>query len=55
VESSCERGNESSGSIKCWNTVELLHTTGALLSSAQLHRVSYDLIAPGGFPCLLNS
>jgi hypothetical protein len=25
VESSCERGNEPSGSIKCWETAEWLH------------------------------
>jgi hypothetical protein len=25
VESSCERGNEPSGSIKCWETTEWLH------------------------------
>jgi hypothetical protein len=25
VDSSCERGNESSGSIKCWETTEWLH------------------------------
>jgi hypothetical protein len=25
VESSCERGNEPSGSIKCWETTEGLH------------------------------
>jgi hypothetical protein len=39
VESSCERGNEPSGSIKCW---ELLNgcTTCGLSSGTQLHRVS---------------
>jgi hypothetical protein len=26
VESSCERGNETSGSIRCWETTEWLHT-----------------------------
>jgi hypothetical protein len=25
VESSCECGNEPSGSIKCWETIKLLH------------------------------
>jgi hypothetical protein len=25
VESSCEHGNEFSGSVKCWKTTELLH------------------------------
>jgi hypothetical protein len=25
VESSCECGNEISGSIKCWETIEWLH------------------------------
>jgi hypothetical protein len=25
VETSCERGNEPSGSIKCWETTEWLH------------------------------
>jgi hypothetical protein len=25
VEGSCERGNEPSGSIKCWESTELLH------------------------------
>jgi hypothetical protein len=25
VESSCERGNEPSGSIKCWESTEWLH------------------------------
>jgi hypothetical protein len=25
VESSCELGNEPSGSIKCWETIERLH------------------------------
>jgi hypothetical protein len=31
VESSCKRGNEPSGSIKCWEAV------GGLSSSVQLH------------------
>jgi hypothetical protein len=25
VESSCEYGNESTDSVKCWETIELLH------------------------------
>jgi hypothetical protein len=25
VESSCECGNESSGSIKCWETIQLVY------------------------------
>jgi hypothetical protein len=25
VESSCERGNKSSGSLKCWETIEWPH------------------------------
>jgi hypothetical protein len=40
MESSCEHGNESLGSVKCWETIEWLHT-GGLSSGAQLHRVSY--------------
>jgi hypothetical protein len=39
VESSCEFGTESSGVMKCWETIEGLTTCG-LSSSAQLHRVS---------------
>jgi hypothetical protein len=37
LESSCECSNEPSGSIKCWDTTESLHSCGGLLSSAQLH------------------
>jgi hypothetical protein len=36
-ESSCVLGNEPSGSIKCWETIEWLHN---FLSCIQLHRVS---------------
>jgi hypothetical protein len=39
VESSCECGNEPSGSIKCWETIEWLHNWWPL-GSAQLHRVA---------------
>jgi hypothetical protein len=39
VESSCEYGNEPSGSIKCWEAIECF-TTGGLSSNVQLHRVS---------------
>jgi hypothetical protein len=39
VESSCEFGIESSGSMKCWETIEWLTSSG-LSSSVQLHRVS---------------
>jgi hypothetical protein len=36
VESSCERGYEPSGSIKCWETTEWLHNLWPLeLYSAQ--------------------
>jgi hypothetical protein len=34
VEDSCECGNEPSVSIKCWEVLEWLHTTGGLSSSA---------------------
>jgi hypothetical protein len=37
VESSCELGNEPSGSIKCWEVLEWLHNWG----SVQLYRISY--------------
>jgi hypothetical protein len=36
VEGSCEFGIETSGSIKCWETMSVLKA-GDLLSSAQLH------------------
>jgi hypothetical protein len=39
VESSCEFGIESSGSVKCWEIIGG-PITGGLSSSAQLHRVS---------------
>jgi hypothetical protein len=39
VESSCEFGIEPSDSMKCFETTSGL-TSGDLLSSAQLHRVS---------------
>jgi hypothetical protein len=37
VESSCKCGNETSGSIKCCETIEWLHNCG-LSSSAQLRK-----------------
>jgi hypothetical protein len=36
MESSCECGNEPSGSVKCWETMSGF-TTGGLSSSAQLY------------------
>jgi hypothetical protein len=39
VESSCGFGIEPSGSMKCWETIKGLTSSG-LSSSAQLHRVS---------------
>jgi hypothetical protein len=39
MESSCELGNEPSGSIKCWELSSGC-TTCALSSGTQLHRVS---------------
>jgi hypothetical protein len=39
-ESSCERGNEPSGSIKCWELPSGCTSSG-LSSGTQLHRVSY--------------
>jgi hypothetical protein len=39
VKSSCERGNEPSGSIKFWELPSGC-TTGGLSSGTQLHRVS---------------
>jgi hypothetical protein len=39
VESSCERGNEPSGSIKCWELPSGSITCG-LSSGTHLHRVS---------------
>jgi hypothetical protein len=43
VESSCELGNEPSGSIKCWKLLSGCTTCG-LSSGTQLHRVSYLVI-----------
>jgi hypothetical protein len=43
VESSCECGNEPSGSIKCWETTEWLHNLWPL-DSAQIHRVIIIII-----------
>jgi hypothetical protein len=40
VKSSCERGNELSGSIKYLESIEG-HPVGGLSSGTQLHRVSY--------------
>jgi hypothetical protein len=40
VESSCEFANAFLASIKCWETIEWLHT-GCLSSSAQLQGISY--------------
>jgi hypothetical protein len=42
VESSCELGNEPSGSIKCWELPSSC-TTCDLSSGTQLHRVSYEI------------
>jgi hypothetical protein len=39
VESSCERGNDPLGSIKCWELPSGCTTCG-LSSGTQLHRVS---------------
>jgi hypothetical protein len=39
VESSCEVGIESAGSMKCWETIEWLTSSGHSIS-VQLHRVS---------------
>jgi hypothetical protein len=39
MESSCECGNKSVGSIKCWE-LSSGYTTGGLSSSAQHHRLS---------------
>jgi hypothetical protein len=39
VESACKFGIEPWVSIKCWETIEWLHT-GGLSSSAQLRKVS---------------
>jgi hypothetical protein len=39
VESSCACGNEPSGSIKCWKTIEWLHNSRVVLSSVQLDSI----------------
>jgi hypothetical protein len=39
VEGSCERGNEHSGSIKCWEVLSSC-TIGGFSVRAQLHEVS---------------
>jgi hypothetical protein len=49
VESSCELGNEPSGSIKCWELPSGCTTCG-LSSGTQLHRVSNDPHRAPGFP-----
>jgi hypothetical protein len=41
VESSCERGNEPGGSIKCWEVPLSGDVTGALPSGAELHAASW--------------
>jgi hypothetical protein len=43
VESSCELGNEPSGSIKCWELPRGCTSCG-LSSGTQLHRVSLIII-----------
>jgi hypothetical protein len=40
MERSCECGNELLGSMKCWESSSGCTTTGGLLSSAELNRVS---------------
>jgi hypothetical protein len=52
VESSCELGNETSGSIKCWELPSGCTSCG-LSSGTQLHRVSYLVIChiQSGFIC----
>jgi hypothetical protein len=42
--SSCEQGEEPSGSIKCWEVLKSC-TTGGFLRRAQLHEVIFLLIA----------
>jgi hypothetical protein len=41
VEGSCERGNEPSASIKCWETLEYLRFS----RRGQLHGVGYFVIS----------
>jgi hypothetical protein len=43
MESTCERGNESSGSIKCWELPNGCTSCG-LSSGTQLHRISWFVI-----------
>jgi hypothetical protein len=50
VESSCELGNEPSGSIKCWETTDWLHNLRPL-SSTEI--VSYYI--PWSQNCLVSS
>jgi hypothetical protein len=47
VESSCERGNEPSGSIKCWGSTEWLHNLWPLewYSAPQSQLVSYPMLS----------
>jgi hypothetical protein len=47
VESSCERGNETSGAIKCWE-IPSGGTTGGLWSGTQLHRVRLGPVTTEG-------
>jgi hypothetical protein len=47
VESSCERGNESSGSIKCWESTEWLHN----LCSLEWHSVPQSKLVSGTHFC----
>jgi hypothetical protein len=53
VESSCELGNEPSGSIKCWELPSGCTSCG-LSSGTQLHRVSYVLIVNAEFVIFLQ-
>jgi hypothetical protein len=41
VESSCECGNEHSGSIKCWEVLEWLHNWRTLSSVSSIELVTY--------------
>jgi hypothetical protein len=43
VKSSCERGNELSGSIKCWETTEWLHNWWPLEWYSAPHSFIYIL------------
>jgi hypothetical protein len=46
VENFYEYGNEPSGLIKCLESIKVLsgYTSGGFLGSAQLHRVSFQII-----------